>query len=210
MPKDIVHSSTEVEAAKIDALKGVVDAGLEHQAVMDCLASKACNSLTATYYLLEERAKKRIMKMKATNPITREVLAVYGLSDATNVNFNATSNGGASHEETLRSQQEENQLLLPLNGDPKPVSSNSSVSGQNAVPKLDLQQIDTNGSLSHGVDNDETGTSCKAKGNSVSQTARVQTLQQTGPEINKMILSHTARPTAAGKDAMQKLSLIHI
>ena len=76
-----------------------IDAGLEQKAVMDCLASKACNSLTATYYLLEERAKKRIMKMKATNSMKLEASAAYnGITGATNM-ISATNNGDASKQE---------------------------------------------------------------------------------------------------------------
>lgn len=64
VPKDIV-SSKDAELAQAEAMRGIVSAGLETQAVVDGLSSRVCNSATATYFLLEQKAKRQYAKIKS-------------------------------------------------------------------------------------------------------------------------------------------------
>ena len=116
VPKDIVVSPYEQEAARNEAFQGIEQAGLDKQAVLDGLASKACNSLTATFYLLEQRAKKRRSKMKSSNNAIPQTLS------------NGSTVGVSSGGTMIESNDAVNRQ--PTTSEP------SSTSNQKALPNL--------------------------------------------------------------------------
>mmetsp|Transcript_9382 Transcript_9382/g.12974 ORF Transcript_9382/g.12974 Transcript_9382/m.12974 type:complete len:812 (+) Transcript_9382:111-2546(+) len=61
IPREVVNVA-ENELIKADIMKSIALAGMDTQAVLDGVASHACNSLTAMFYLLEQ--KHKIMKLK--------------------------------------------------------------------------------------------------------------------------------------------------
>jgi len=61
VPREVVNVA-ENEVIKADIMKSIALAGMDTQAVLDGVASHACNSLTAMFYLLEQ--KHKIMKLK--------------------------------------------------------------------------------------------------------------------------------------------------
>jgi serine/threonine protein kinase len=56
IPKDVI-TDAENEEYKNETLKVIAEAGLDTQAVMDGVASHACNSLTAIFYLLQQKCR---------------------------------------------------------------------------------------------------------------------------------------------------------
>jgi serine/threonine protein kinase len=70
VPKDIV-TSRDAELAQAEAMTGMKASGFDEQAVLDGLASKTSNSMTATYYLLEQKAKRQLAKQKDPNSIAQ-------------------------------------------------------------------------------------------------------------------------------------------
>jgi hypothetical protein len=61
IPKEITNES-EDEILRAETLKLLSTNGMDMQALLDGLASHACNALTATYYLFEQRARTSRMK----------------------------------------------------------------------------------------------------------------------------------------------------
>ena len=207
VPKDIVHSDAEVEAARIDAMKGVIDAGLEHQAVIDCLASKACNSLTATYYLLEERAKKRMMKMKMVGSSTGEVsTALQGSVDVSNT-VNTTSSSEPSHRNSQNNKKNGVHFssspcgrLTPQNHEI--LSSNLDVNDLSAIPKLNLHLVQHISALSNGNNIVNPRVSMLQHEDFISQSAREHETTQNVSDVNRIVHSQTARPTTADRESL--------
>ena len=62
VPKEII-TSAESEVSRSETFQTMAEAGLDVQALKDGLASRACNSLTAHYYLLEQKFRNRQAKI---------------------------------------------------------------------------------------------------------------------------------------------------
>lgn len=62
IPKDVlVCTSAEASNTHTKILQSLQDGGVDIQAVQDGLASKTCNSFTAMYFLLEQKAKTKML-----------------------------------------------------------------------------------------------------------------------------------------------------
>lgn len=70
IPKDDL-SKEEQELTKTEVLKAIDVAGINKQAVLDGIASHCCNSLTAMYYLLEQ--KHRAQRLKETDKNGKQI-----------------------------------------------------------------------------------------------------------------------------------------
>jgi 5'-AMP-activated protein kinase, catalytic alpha subunit len=93
VPKDIV-SLKDAELAQAEAMRGIVSAGLETQAVIDGLSSRVCNSATATYFLLEQKAKRQYAKLKSdpsSIAVSFSNSSVSGAIAPTDIGVSATS-----------------------------------------------------------------------------------------------------------------------
>jgi len=63
IPKDTLPAN-ENEQMRQETLRIMADAGVDIQTVMDGIASHACNSITAMYFLLEQKQKNVLLKQK--------------------------------------------------------------------------------------------------------------------------------------------------
>eukprot|EP00602_Paraphysomonas_sp_CaronLab_P009122 CAMPEP_0185026182 /NCGR_PEP_ID=MMETSP1103-20130426/10140_1 /TAXON_ID=36769 /ORGANISM="Paraphysomonas bandaiensis, Strain Caron Lab Isolate" /LENGTH=750 /DNA_ID=CAMNT_0027559677 /DNA_START=278 /DNA_END=2529 /DNA_ORIENTATION=+ len=64
VPRDDVATAEEVEETRNEVLKRIQELGMDAQAVLDAVSSRACNSLSAMFYLLtqKEQTKARLSK----------------------------------------------------------------------------------------------------------------------------------------------------
>lgn len=60
VPKCDIATVDEEEFTKMEVLKIINQMGMDSQLVLDAVASKACNSLSATFYLVAQKEKTRI------------------------------------------------------------------------------------------------------------------------------------------------------
>lgn len=228
VPKDLVVSQVELEAARNEAFQGITDAGLDKQAVLDGLASKACNALTATFYLLEQRAKKRRLKMidQNTNGGTSSGTTVAVSSAGTSGTTGAASSTGLSADDqqpkrsipnkippTVTNHKPQTQVqtalvpipIIPSSTDQKPPSGRIIEQKPNGrVPKLNLQAALTTQNNQNNADVINLKSIMASNDGLVSQTARPLTSgSKYRDESVKQQTSQTARLMSGNNDIVK-------
>lgn len=69
-------TSADNEIIKKETIKAVVESGLDANLVLDNIATKACNSLTATYHLFQQRFRNRRIIDKKNEELQKNALSV--------------------------------------------------------------------------------------------------------------------------------------
>ena len=167
IPRDQM-SVEETEQSRIEIFNTMTEANVDLQLVKDGIASKLCNSYTAMYYLLEQKAKNALFKQKQQQFLlkgdshTKTQTSVATTSPAvavtTSVDTVEYSQTNASGAKTIQSKQptatptgpikpipatgRATQPHPPTRPTPVPPSSNTKSSGP-LVPKLKLPPTGT-------------------------------------------------------------------
>lgn len=124
IPKEIINES-EDEIIRNETLKYLSTSGLDIQALLDGLASHACNSLTATYYLFEQKQRASRPKDHGSHSNKHQpyshshshngaIQTNHGVNDNGN-NNNAENNSAQPHRPKSNPHPETNPNSAPYN-----------------------------------------------------------------------------------------------
>ena len=213
VPKDII-STNDIDIARNEALQGITDAGIDTQLVLDGIASKACNSLTATYYLLEQRAKKKRMKLRELqekNPIQQNHANNSIATASTNINNKSNKENNLPTDTQTQSNAPRPLPVISHNikvtvpqAIPSSVNdaSSSTTTSQKPpsgrlVPKLNINEAIRNNNLI-----------INKPPSMISQTARDNPSTTVKKEINPPIISQSARTSDEIVNTTNKLNAL--
>jgi hypothetical protein len=163
IPRDEIVSPEEAEDTRAEVLKRLDEMKMDQQAVLDAVSSRACNSLSAMYYLLTQKeiARSRLTKKSSSHlsrpetgglgPENRQPLP--GMVVAGVHKLEAIEKGGGAHNKQQQPTEGVVQLLPPSKphhhynpsepvvinrGSPSSNPSSAGATKQHNIPKLNL------------------------------------------------------------------------
>lgn len=140
----------EIEETKTEVFKRLEEIGLDAQSVLDAVASHACNSLSAMYYLLmqKEQLKLRLSKKFSTNsarPETSDRNLLSGIQGVTPRNLEKVSDSNdlqptqplISEAEGVAKSVQSSKVVIP--GDPSKKIPSVVAPAKPQIPKLNIK-----------------------------------------------------------------------
>eukprot|EP01038_Epipyxis_sp_PR26KG_P012421 gene12421-16659_t len=144
IPREII-SEKDCEITKNEVMRAISTAGLDSQAVLDGIASHACNSNTAMYYLLEQKYKALRLKLSSSHQNQPSIQPTE--SNISNTSHKTTNSQPESVSDTGTGQakQQLNQSVISAKSHAKP--SNNVVTPYLQTPSILHQQQNQQSSL---------------------------------------------------------------